>query len=107
MRWPPRIGMVSPGIWARADCHEFILAVVIGNHATGTGKIWVKRRRMLITLVNITSGSICLPHLDELITHGATLAIDDLAGDRNALPQWFSVVVQGQIRFNRGNIVMA
>src|ERR1700677_1304054 len=94
---PPGIVMVAPGILARADGHEAISALRIGDCMAATREIWVQRSVVLIALMQITSSRICLPNLDQRLSHRPPVFIYHSAADHNAFPERLARMLLGKI----------
>src|SRR5437588_1127225 len=97
VRGAPGILMVLPGIGAGPDRDEFIPTLVVRYHAPCPGKIWIERRVMLIVDVDVTSGGICLPDLDQRVRHRAAVLVEHPARDDDALPDRRALVLRREI----------
>src|SRR5687767_7250174 len=103
MRRPPGISMIEPGIGARLDCQKPILPLIIRDAASGSDKIWVQRRIVLIHRMAIATGGVGLPDFHERIRYWSLLFVDHSADDDDALTQrlFTAVRVAREISFSR------
>ena len=102
----PGVVVVFPRIRGRFDRGELIRAVVTGNRPADTREIWVDWGRVLVALMDIATGGIGLPDLDELTTHRTTIAVHDLTANLDAFTNGFTIVLDGQIRFQNVHVAM-
>ena len=93
--------MVFPRIRCRFDRGELIRTVIAGDGTTHSGEVWIDGGWVLVTLVNVATGSVRLPNLDELSTNRTAIAVEDTATDFDALADGFAVVLDGQIDSRR------
>src|SRR5712692_6508642 len=107
--WPPGIMMVAPGVRARLDRRETILAVTVGEYAACSRKIRVKWRRVLIVLLNVAATGVGLPYLDQGIRHGPVVFVKNAPGYDDAFAKRLAVFdrVARQVVIKRVDVVCA
>src|SRR5699024_6160328 len=103
---PPRVVVVLPRVRARLDRGERVRAVIAGQGASDTGEVRVDRGRVLVALVDVATGGVRLPDLDELIADRPTLTVEDPPGDADALADGFAVGLDGQVRFEGADVTV-
>ena len=79
--------MVTPGIGARFQRMEHITALMIRDAAPTTKKIGVDRCVMPVDLVDVATGGIGLPDLDQCVGLGPAFIIKHPPGDDDAFAQ--------------------
>ena len=97
----PRIVMVAPGIGARLDGDEPVIAFAVGLCASGAGEVRIERRRMLVANMDIASAGIGLPEFDQCVGHAASVFIQHMAMHDDALSDRFALVLGGEIGIAR------
>ena len=84
--------MIAPRIGAGLDGEEAVAAFVIGQAAAGAEEIRIERRGMLVDLVNITSGGVRLPDLDQRIAHRPAVFVEHAARHDDAFAERLAVL---------------
>src|ERR1700739_2427678 len=97
VRRAPGILMIPPGVGARPDGEEAIRSVRLGQATSHSGEVRINRRRMLVELVVVATGSIGLPDLDELARHRLTRRVEHPPGHDDALPDGLPGVTGGEV----------
>ena len=75
MHRPPVIAAIRPGIGARADGQELVVAVFIRQRTAAAAEIGVERRQIAVLLVAVAPAGIGLPYLDQGVRHGTRILI--------------------------------
>src|SRR5579883_215440 len=96
MRRPPRVVMIAPGISARLDREETVIAVVVRDDPARAGEIGVERRRMIVA-PKIASCGIALPKLHERSSHRPSVFIKHAPGNNNALSNGLTGVLAREV----------
>ena len=106
---PPRVEMVRPGIGARLDRVELVAPVQVGHAAPTAEEIRVQRGRMLIGGVDVSTGRVGLPDLDQRVRNTAPKLVEHPPGDDDPFAHRFPVpdTVAGQIRIKRRQSLMS
>ena len=106
---PPAIGMVAPRVRARLDGIELVAPLRIGNAAPAAPEVRVQRRVVLVVLVDIASGGVGLPDLDQRVGQRATIFVQHPAGDDDALAQRLAIDprILRHVVIQRANALMA
>src|SRR5918996_6414754 len=89
VRRSPRVRMVQPGIGARLNRQEAIFTLLTGHAASGTDKIRVQRRIVLIHFMMVTAGCIRLPDLDQRVGYGSLVLVQHPPDDDKPLAHGF------------------
>src|SRR5271154_5431769 len=90
VRRPPSVVMIEPRIRSRLDRYEAVRTVLIGQHAPRAGKIGIERRRMLVTLVVVTSTGIGLPNFDQSVWQRVPIVVQHPPRHNDSLPERFA-----------------
>ncbi len=102
----PGVVVVLPWVGPGLDRAEGVPAVVVGEGAAGPGEVRVDRRRVLVALVDVATGGIGLPDLDELVAHRASVTVEHPARDHDAFPDRFTVVLDRQVGLERSDVAV-
>src|ERR1700722_6186706 len=97
VRRPPGVVMVAPGIFARANGHEAIAALRIGERMAAPRKIWVQRSDVLVAFMQITPGRVGLPYLNQRISHGASVFVQHSSAHHYAFSERLARMLLGKI----------
>src|ERR1700748_3612104 len=97
MGGPPRVVMVAPGISARLDGDETIIALVIALRASGAGEIRIERGRVLVAGVNVAATGIGLPEFHQRVRPAAAVLVEHMAMHDDALADRLALVLRGEI----------
>src|ERR1044071_8031258 len=89
MRGPPRVRMVQPRICSRLDCEEAVLTVFVRDASTGTIKIGIQGRAMLVNLMMIAARRVGLPDFDQCMRHRPLVFVQNAPDDNEPLPYCF------------------
>jgi hypothetical protein len=108
VRRSPAVDVVPPGIRARLDGAEGIVAVVVGEGATAAAEVGVDRRDVVVVAVTVASAGVSLPGLDKGAWNAAAVLVahvpmhDDALADRLT----FLGVVQDEVVVQRTEFVL-
>ena len=83
--WTPGIGMIAPGVRPWTDREEPVDAVCIGDTSADPKEIRIEGPGPLVLFVDVATGRICLPDLDERVGNRCTTLIEHASRDRDAL----------------------
>src|ERR1700733_11606366 len=97
VRRPPGVVMVAPGVLARADGHEAIATLRIGERMAATREVWVQRSVVLVALMQITAGPVRLPDFDQRIPHGTSVFVYHSPAHHYAFPERLARMLLGEI----------
>ena len=103
----PGIVMIAPRVGPRLDGQEAVEAVRIGRGAAGPREVRIERRRMVVPGVEITSGRVGLPDLDQRVSHGMAVCVDDTAVHDNAFAKRLARVLPRKIVVGLGDRTMS
>src|SRR5579864_1637317 len=90
MRRPPRIVMISPGIFSRTNGYESVAAFRIRHGKPATREIRIERCIVLIVAMEIASGCIGLPDFDKRVRHRPRIFVENAPAHDNALPERYT-----------------
>src|SRR5438445_12815918 len=82
---PPCIGMILPGIGARANRDEAVCAVLGREAAAVAEEVGIQRRVVLIHAVPVPAGGVGLPDLNERVGQRRPALVEYAAGDDDPL----------------------
>src|SRR5437773_2146742 len=97
MRRPPGVAMVLPGVGAWLDRDEAVAALGIGQATPSPGEVRVQRCRVLVVLVEVTSGRVGLPDLDDRVAHRPPVAVQHPTGDDDPLSDGLAGMLPGKV----------
>ena len=103
----PSIVVITPRVGAGLDGQEAIRAVRLGQATAHPDEVRVDRRRVLVDLVAVATGSISLPDLDQLARHRRAGLVEQPSGDDDALPDRLAGMAGGQIGIQRVDVLGA
>ena len=104
---PPAVDAVAEGIGARLDGAEEIIAVVVGQHPAATAEIGIDRRNVGVVAMPIAAAGVGLPDLDQRISYGTAVAIENMAMNDGLLADRLAVlgVVQDKVVIERAELI--
>src|SRR5207249_4191400 len=94
---PPPVEGVVPGIGARSDGEETVLALLVGERAPRAGEVGIERRIVLVLAVQVAPGRIALPELDQRLRNRPAIAVEQPPGEDDALAQRLPFARAGEI----------
>src|SRR6187200_2099161 len=97
VRRPPGVVVVAPGVLPRADGHETVIPLSVGERAAGAGKVRIERRIVLVGTVRVAARSVRLPDLDQGMRNRLAVLIEHAAGDDDALADRRALVLARQV----------
>ena len=97
MRRPPGVVVIAPGIGARLDGDELVIALRVGLHPAGPGKIRIERRRMLVDDMDVTAARVGLPQFDQHVRHAAAVFVEHMTVHDDAFAERFACGLDGEI----------
>jgi hypothetical protein len=77
--------MISPWIRAGLDGDEAVVTGLVGDRASGSQKIWIERRGVIVSRMAIAAGCIRLPHFQQSVGNAAAVFIEHTSGYDDAL----------------------
>src|SRR3954466_14785117 len=97
VRGTPGVVVIAPGIGARLDRDEAVVAGGVALGAARARKIRIERRRMLIADMDVAAAGIGLPDLDQRVRDAAAVLVTDMAVHDDALAERFALVLGGEV----------
>jgi hypothetical protein len=97
MRGTPGVVVIAPGIGARLDGDETVVAGGIAHGAARAGEVRIERRRVLVADMDVAAAGIGLPDLDQRVRHAAAVLVAHMAMHDDALADRLAFVLGGEI----------
>jgi hypothetical protein len=82
-----------------------VAALGVGETAAGAGEVWIKRSRVLVCSVGVTTGCVALPDLYQVPGQSVPVGAQEATRDVDALPLGGAAMAGGEIRVLRMDIV--
>ena len=95
--------MIAPRICARLDRDEAVAALVVGEAPAGAGEVGVERRGVIVPRVDIATGGVRLPDLDQGAAHRPSVGVGDPAAQDYPLAQRLTRMLPRQVGIFRAN----
>src|SRR5689334_25424897 len=93
----PGVVVVHPRVGARLDRGEAVVAVRVGDAATQAVEERIQRRGPVVAGVAVASTGVGLPHLEQCVGDGFSVAVEYAAVNDDALSLCFAAVGNGQV----------
>src|SRR5260370_25055057 len=93
----PGVVMVTPGVCTRPDGDEAIAACSVCERVSTSDKVRIQRSVVLVSLVQITSCGIRLPHFDERMRNWPRVLIHHSAAHNDPFAERLAAVLSRQI----------
>src|SRR5262245_57396281 len=90
--------MIAPRICTRLHGDKPVVALLVGDGPSGSGKVRIERSRMLVDIVHITAARIGLPDFHQRIWNRPLVLVEHMTMHNDALAQWFALVLFRKIR---------
>ena len=95
---PPRVVMIAPWIGARLHRDEAVIALLIRDGPARPSEVWIKRRRMLVDIVHVTTAGVRLPDFHQRIGNRAFVFVQNVAVHDDPFAERLAFVLLCQIR---------
>ena len=93
----PGVVVVLPGVGARFDGDEFVVAVGVGEDAAFADEVGIDGGVMLVAGVLVAAGGVGLPHLDDGVGDRAAVFVGDGAVDDDAFTECQFAIDDGDV----------
>src|ERR1700722_8011784 len=107
VRRTPGILVITPWVGTRLDGQKAIRSVGFGQATAHPGEVRIDRRRVVVALVVLATGSIGLPDLDELARHRPTRCVPQPPGHDDALPDGLAGMAGGEVGVDGVDVLAA
>src|SRR5262249_48103287 len=82
---PPTINVIAPGIGARLNRAEVVVALFVGQRTSAASKVWVDRSKVSIIFVAIPPAIVAEQKVNETIRQVLAVRAESLRWDNKAL----------------------
>src|SRR5256714_13509876 len=97
VRRPPGIFVVLPWISTGLDSYELIRPIFVRQSSACAAEVRVQWRRMIITIVTVSSAGIGLPNLNQCMRDGSSVVIENASAHNNSLAQRLACMLPCEI----------
>src|SRR5580692_2795029 len=106
VRGTPRIVMIVPRISSRLNRRELVLTVRVRENPSRTREVGIKRRRMIVPMMSVTSRCVGLPNLKQRMRNRTATIIEYASHDDDALAQRFTRMLTRQVAVRRHDVAV-